>query len=243
MELNSDFNITKLFFSKDVNISADGQNFTIHVKTLNQILTDVEWGRFYVFITQKTGEEGKKTIYDILDINDSYSLVKMIIFDLGAYEQFRKFYDILLYGFEQLFDEYTVDTKTKQLKVEDVSITPEIWDYIIYILRLSYGEEIKAPMQFDSEEARQFFLAQQRYEKRIREIRSQGSSEENLIKVLLVITYAFPSLTIDYLGNQTMAQIHWLQKLASGAVSYEVNAKAFAAGNVKKDSRLEFFIK
>lgn len=244
MELNSDFNITKLFFSKDVIISADGQTFTIHLKTLKQMFTDMEWGRFYGFITQKADDEGKKTIYDILNINDSFALIKLIIFDLGSYDQFRKFYDVLLYGFNAITDDFSIDMRSQQLKFGDVIITSEIWDYVVYILKLSYGEDIKPPMQFDSEEARQFFLAQQRYEKRIRQIRSQGSTgEEGLLKVLMMIIYAFPSLTIDYLSNQTMAQIHWLQKLASGAVSYEVNAKAFAAGNVKKDSRLEFFIK
>jgi hypothetical protein len=59
----------------------------------------------------------------------------------------------------------------------------------------------------------------------------------------LAITYAFPSITIDYLLDQTMAQIQWLQKYAAGAVSYEVNAKAYAAGNVKKGKKLDFFIK
>lgn len=63
-------------------------------------------------------------------------------------------------------------------------------------------------MQFDSEEARQFFLAQQQYEEKIRNIRNQNGGEDSILKVLLTITYAFPSLTIDYLGNQTMAQIH-----------------------------------
>lgn len=50
-------------------------------------------------------------------------------------------------------------------------------------------------------------------------------------------------MTIDYLVDQTMAQIQWLQKHAAGAVSYEVNAQAFAAGNVKKGKKLDFFIK
>jgi hypothetical protein len=40
-----------------------------------------------------------------------------------------------------------------------------------------------------------------------------------------------------------MAQIQWLQKYAAGAVSYEVNAEVFAAGNMKKGSKLDFFIK
>lgn len=242
MELNSDFSISKLFFSKDINISADGDNIVLHLKTIREIFTDLEWGRFYSIISQKA-DESKKNIYTLLKISDSFALLRMILFTLGQYEQFRKFYDIFMYGLNEMFSKVEIDNAAQTIKIDDVIMTAEIWDYIVYILKLSYGEDIKPPMKFDSEEARQFFLAQQQYEKRIKEIRSQGGKDDNFMKVLLVITYAFPSLTIDYLSNQTMAQIHWLQKLASGAVSYEVNAKAFAAGNVKKDSRLEFFIK
>jgi hypothetical protein len=86
-------------------------------------------------------------------------------------------------------------------------------------------------------------MAQQAAEEKIRKLRAKKGDAEGLIKMMLVITYKFPSITIDYLFNQTMAQIHWLQKLAAGAVSYEVNAKAFAAGNTKKGKKLDFFIK
>lgn len=100
------------------------------------------------------------------------------------------------------------------------------------------------PPVFDSEEARKLYLAQQEQEEKIRKIKSQASHDkEGLMKALLAITYAFPSITIDYLLNQTMAQIQWLQKYAAGAVSYEVNAQAYAAGNVKKGKKLDFFIK
>lgn len=243
MELNSDFSISRLFFTKDVTITADGKQLIMHLKTIKDIFTDLDWCRFYGFISKKADENDSKNIYKLLDIQDSYALIKMILFDLGQYEQFRKFYDIIKYGLESLFVNIQYDMLSKQIIIQDVIITPEIWDYIVYILKLSYGENIKPPMQFDSEEARQFFLAQQQYEEKIRNIRNQNGGEDSILKVLLTITYAFPSLTIDYLGNQTMAQIHWLQKYAGGAVSYNVNAQAFAAGNVKKDSKLEFFIK
>ena len=100
------------------------------------------------------------------------------------------------------------------------------------------------PPVFDSEEARKLYLAQQEQEEKIRKIKSQASHDkEGLMKAFLAITYAFPSITIDYLFDQTMAQIQWLQKYAAGAVSYEVNAQAYAAGNVKKGKKLDFFIK
>lgn len=129
------------------------------------------------------------------------------------------------------------------------TITSEIWNYIIYVLKLICGEKVIKPLTFDSEEAKQFYLAQQKLEQKINRTREKGKTEngendrDNLMKILLSITYAFPSLTFDYLFNQTMAQIQWLQKYAAGAVSYEVNAKILAAGNMKKGSKLDFFIK
>ena len=71
----------------------------------------------------------------------------------------------------------------------------------------------------------------------------KNGDKDALIKIMLSITYAFPSFTIDYLFNQTMAQIQWLQQYAAKSVSYEVNAQAFAAGNMKKGQKLDFFIK
>jgi hypothetical protein len=55
-------------------------------------------------------------------------------------------------------------------------------------------------------------MQQLEYEKRIQQIRQKGNSaggdKEGLIKTCLYIVYAFPSLTLDYLFNQTMAQIY-----------------------------------
>lgn len=86
-------------------------------------------------------------------------------------------------------------------------------------------------------------MAQQAAQEKIQKLRSKQSDAEGLIKMMLAITYKFPSLSIEYLFNQTMAQIQWLQKYAAGAVSYEVNAQAYAAGNTKKGKKLDFFIK
>ena len=87
-------------------------------------------------------------------------------------------------------------------------------------------------------------MAQREQEEKIAKLKqSRDGDKDGLAKVLLSITYAFPSITIDYLCNQTMAQIQWLQKYAAGAMSYEVNAQALAAGNMKKGKKLDFFIK
>ena len=103
---------------------------------------------------------------------------------------------------------------------------------------------MEKPRTFNSQEEKDFYLAQKRMDDKIKKIKSQNKGDgANLLKSFVSIIYAFPSLTIEYLAQQTMAQIQWLQKYAAGAVSYEVNAQAFAAGNVKKGKKLDFFIK
>jgi hypothetical protein len=48
-------------------------------------------------------------------------------------------------------------------------------------------------------------------ERRIRKIKQQNankSDDNGIIKSMLAITYSFPSLSFDYLFDQTLAQIH-----------------------------------
>lgn len=111
------------------------------------------------------------------------------------------------------------------------------------MLRLSCGEKVEKPHTFASEDERQFYLAQKKMEEKIKNIKAQKPGDsDSLLKSFLTIQYKF-HLSFDYLAEQTLAQIQWLQQYAAGAVSYEVNAQAFAAGNMKKGKKLDFFIK
>ncbi|MBO5947570.1 hypothetical protein J6Q66_01895, partial [bacterium] len=105
------------------------------------------------------------------------------------------------------------------------------------------GEKVEKPRTFASEDERKFYMAQKEMDEKIKRIKTQAPGDaESLLKAFLSIQYKF-NLSFDYLGEQTLAQIHWLHQYAAGAVSYEVNAKAFAAGNMKKGAKLDFFIK
>lgn len=111
------------------------------------------------------------------------------------------------------------------------------------MLRLSCGEKVEKPRTFTSEAEREFYLAQKKMDEKIKKIKAQKPGDsEALLKSFLSIQYKF-NLSFDYLAEQTLAQIQWLQGYAAGAVSYEVNAQAFAAGNMKKGKKLDFFIK
>jgi len=244
MKIESNYSISRLFITKEIEITIDNkQSFIIILRPIKDLFLDKDWNIAYHLWTA-SGEK----LQQLLPLKDKeptpYDILKVIFFTIGQYDKYRKYYDIFFKKIKELIPGIEIDLGHKEIKVNDISITEEIWEYVIYLLKLSNGERVEKPPTFDSEEARQFYLAQKAAEEKIKKIKSQKEGDANaLAKIMLSITYAFPSLTFDYLYNQTMAQIQWLQKHAAGAMSYEVNAKAFAAGNVKKGKKLDFFIK
>ena len=244
--ITDDFSITKLFASKDIHLTMreDGDNklhyLTIHLHTVRDFYESSRWNIAYQLITR----DKYKQYFSIKEDADVTPLqaVKMVLFDLGQYGPYRETYNILREQIPTFLDDVTFNNK--QIASGDLIITEEIWNYIIYILKLSYGEKTDLPLVFDSEESRKFWLAQKALNDKIARLKAKKDGDKDaLIKIMLSITYAFPSLTIDYLFSQTMAQIQWLQQYAAKSVSYEVNAQAFAAGNMKKGQKLDFFIK
>ena len=240
MEITSDYSLTKLFITKEVKIFIDKKfAFTIKLKTIRDFYLDQDWNAFYNIISM-SDESFSKTI-GLKETKRSWDLISFFLNELGMYDRFRSINDIFQKEINDLFD--NVEWKRPQLLINGISMTNEIWEYVTYLLKLSYGEKVDKPLTFASEEARKFYLAQKAAEDKIRKIKSGNGDKDGLIKAMLSIVYKFPSFTFDYLFNQTMAQIQWLQKLSAGALSYEVNAQAFAAGNVKKGKKLDFFIK
>lgn len=241
MDIKSNYSITQLFVTKDITITVDGRSILLHLPTLRDLYEDLKWNNIF-FLWTRTPTEAQKYYYK--PINSRYDIIKLIIFDGAQYQEYSELCKLFQKYLTKLFNNVEYNYQTQSVIINNVTITDEIWDYILYLLRLSNGEKVTQPPVFDSEEARKLYLAQQEAEERVRKIKSDAvGDKDGLIKAFLAITYIFPSITIDYLFNQTMAQIQWLQKYAAGAVSYEVNAQAFAAGNVKKGKKLDFFIK
>jgi len=239
--IKSDYSISRLFVTKIIHIQTPDGVFAVKMRTLRDFYEDQDWNAFYHIISMS--EDNLKKSLGLQNKNEltHYEIIKILIFDLGQYNQYKKIYTLFIEQLNKLFKK--VELKNKELIVDGITITGDIWNYIVYLLKLSYGEKIEKPIVFSSEEARKLYLAQKANEEKIKKLRSKKAGEDEIMKILLSITYKFPSFTIDYLFDQTMAQIQWLQKYAAGAVSYEVNAQAYAAGNVKKGKKLDFFIK
>lgn len=241
MKLNNNFSITKLFMGKDIIVYVDNNSFIVRAHSVKDFYENADLNSVYHLWTSSLNDIQK--LY-FTEVKDSYSALATMIFDYGIFDRYRSIANKMREALKSFLPQVDIDMSQKIIKVNNITMTSEIWEYILYILKLSCGEKVNQPLSFDSEEARKFFMAQRERDEKIAKLRSQNNSDKDgLAKILLSITYAFPSMTIDYLCNQTMAQIQWLQKYAAGAVSYEVNAQALAAGNMKKGKKLDFFIK
>lgn len=245
MELTDNFSISRLFMQKEVSVFLDKKLITtIHLKTARDFVCNSQWNGIYQLWTDL--DEWHR-IFPNLQLDSIIEYLELLKFELGKYKQYSQFVDDMDQCFNETFDFIDFDFQLQKFILNGVIITPEIWDYCVYLLKLSQGEKVTKPRTFNSEEERAFYMQQLEYEKRIQQIKQKGNSaggdKEGLIKTCLYIVYAFPSLTLDYLFNQTMAQIYWLQKMAAESVSYSFNEKAFAAGNVKNGKKLDFFIK
>jgi hypothetical protein len=239
----NDFSITRLFASedKDVRVFVDKTQITLHLKTIRDLYEDEEWLTCYSIITRD--DKRKEYIPKPYQSLEPYNEIKTLIFELGLYSEYKRLVGVLRTQLESFIQDLSFDFERKEFVAGAVTITADIWNYLIYVLKLSCGEKEKKPMVFTDEASKQLYLAQLEMEKRVNKIKngSGKGDDAQILKMLLSIIYQFPSLTLDYLFNQTMAQIHWLYGYAMKSVSYEVTSAAYTAGNLKKGTKLHFF--
>ena len=240
MEIKDNFNIFNLFLDKKIKIYVDAKFFQLRLPTIKEFsLNDTINSVYHMW---NLSPDKMKAIVPTTG-DAPLDFVKTILFQLGIYKEYKEIVNRFKETLSFFIPNIEIDYKNKQLIVDGITITNEIWEYILYLLRLSCGEKVEKPRTFASEDERQFYLAQKKMEEKIKKIKSQKPGDsEALLKSFLTIQYKF-NLSFDYLAEHTLAQILWLQGYAAGAVSYEVNAQAFAAGNMKKGKKLDFFIK
>lgn len=239
--IKDNFSITQLFMSKQIRITVDEEYFYLKAPTVKDFYTNDDFNACYHMWTMPIEKLQK---YYIIPISSSFQGLQILLFDLGKYDKYQKLAKRSKQALKLILPTLNINISQRQLKISNIIMTEEIWEYILYILKLSCGEKVSQPITFTTEDARKQYMAQQKIEQRLAKIKQQRHVDsDSLAKNLLFITYAFPSLDFDYLCKQTMAQIHWLRQYAAGAMSYEINAQAMAAGNMKKNKKLDFFIK
>lgn len=240
MVIKDNFSIFNLFLDKKVKLTTQEGFFYIRIPTIKEFCLEEKINA--VFHIWTLPEEQRQKLIPV-EVQSSFELLTTILFQLAIYKEYSVIAQQFKEALQFFIPKIEINNKEKQLVINNVILTTEIWDYILYILKLSCGEKVEKPRTFNSEEERQFYLAQKKMEEKIKKIKAQKPGDsDSLLKSFLTIQYKF-NLSFDYLAEQTLAQIQWLQGYAAGAVSYEVNAQAFAAGNMKKGKKLDFFIK
>ena len=240
MTIRDNFGIFNLFLDKKVKIFVDNKSFMMKVPTIKEFCLDEKFNAVYHIVNLPSDKMRKFTV---IPCETSFELLNTIVFNLGRFKEYKDVLESFKYFLSLILPNIVIDFENKNFTINNIIMTSEIWEYIIYVLKLSCGEKVEKPRTFASEAEREFYLAQKKMDEKIKKIKSQSPGDsEALLKSFLSIQYSF-NLSFEYLAEQTVAQIRWLQGYAAGAVSYEVNAKAFAAGNMKKGKKLDFFIK
>lgn len=257
---DNNFSLFGLFVTKDVKIwsredGKAGPSFCFTVPTMRQRYNDDEIS-FTVNRLSMTDDNFKDLIPGV-PLNNFFDFLNCLFFsEFAGYKEIYGMAQKVKSGLVKRLKGFEIHRGVDDDPLKDVItvgnspriiMTSQICEYCQYVLRLSWGQKVSAPLAFKDAQLEKFYQAQKKYDEQIARRRSQAQGEkaggqDGRLKAFLTIEYRFPCYTHEYLLDQTMAQILWLQKYAAGAVSYEVNAKAFAAGNRKKGTKLDFFI-
>ena len=168
MKITDNYSITTLFITKNINIYCDNKIIKLNVPTIKDLYTNLDLNSIY-HIWTSSFEDLQKLYFT--PITDCFNAIETMIFEYGQYNRYRiiatKMREVLVW----LIPNINIDMKLKALSVDGLTITSEIWDYILYILKLICGEKVTQPLSFDSEEARKFYMAQREQEEKITKLR------------------------------------------------------------------------
>lgn len=127
MKITDNYNLTRLFITKDVNIFIEesGQKtqiLLIHLQPIKQFFLSRDWNIAYQLITSDRYKE-------LLHLQKEASVTPLqgcviLLTDLGKYPQFREVYNILREQLPIIIDGFRI--QDKQFFSNDVSITEEI---------------------------------------------------------------------------------------------------------------------
>lgn len=246
MTIKDNFSITQLFVDQTITIYVDEyQSFELKARPVKDFFNDKDWYKVFYFLTENPVNQ-YPSFFPQENINTFLEFLRILFFKYGYYKEYKDIIELFNTQLLKILPEFNVDYKDKLFYINDVILTEEICNYLVYLLKFIQGEKNSKPPIFSSPEVKALYEAQQAQAKKIQALKDQNGInaqyKDGILKMCLVITYFFPSMTIDYLLNQTMAQILWLNQYAAKAISYEVDAQAFAAGNMKKGKKLTFFI-
>lgn len=127
MTIDSDYSITRLFATKHIHIlikdeNKKSQRLTLVLHSVRDFMVDDHWNITYNVLTNS---KFKETIIQNSNFSD-LSFLKMLLYDLGAYDKFRETYTILCEQLPILFPGFALDPVNHEFVIDGVTITDEI---------------------------------------------------------------------------------------------------------------------
>lgn len=241
MAWRDSINLFSLFIDKEVVLYNDKAKIILLAPTVRSLYEKANLSLVVNFMRREFADMEK--LFKIWKPNSMFEILKLLMNEAGQYREFIGYKQGILEGLQNLFVDPVILDNLGNLWIGEVLLDEELYKYIVYVVRRLSGEKIEPPKVFKSKEEEEYFKMMEANEAKIRKIRQQSNRQEGQdveMKMMLYIQYAFPQYTIDYLADQTFFQLIWLQQKAIKAINYEVEAKAYAAGNMKK--KLKFFL-
>ena len=147
MEFKDSFSIFNLFLDKKVKITVDQKSFYIRVPTIKEFSLNEAINSTYHMWTMSTDK-----MEQIIHCKSSFEFVNNILFQLGIYKEYNSALKSFKEGLYFFIPDIEIDYKNKKLIVDDITITQEVWEYILHVLRLSSGQKVEKPRTFASED-------------------------------------------------------------------------------------------
>ena len=126
MTITSNFGITRLFVSKEIQVTIKDkseQNFIMRLKSIRETYLDPKWWITYNWLTRK---EARIFLKDKENISDLDAL-KMLLCSLGQYQRFSKLFNDVFYELQEIIPNFKIlNIQKQELAIGDIIITEEI---------------------------------------------------------------------------------------------------------------------
>lgn len=242
MAYQSDFSPFKLFVNHFITIY-DEKNIlertVIKIPSLRDKFENLNLNIFYAFFNQ--GLDKFKGLFSALKLscNNEFEALKCI-YQIGYIKELNFYYTSVTEALKFFFNsEVTYINDTFTVVKQNRTLDYDLFNYVMYILRLAEGMNIEPPRTFKTDAERQRYEKILEQEEKIRKIRAtgtklKGDNSMDPMKGFVSIMVAFPQYTIDMILDFTTCQIVSLQQYAARILKYDIEKRAYAAGNLKK---------
>ena len=123
MTITDNFNLFNLFLDKRVKISVDKKHFYVRVPTIKEFCVEEKINAVY-HVWNLPVEQMKK--FTILPCTSSYELTRTILFELGAYKEYKEILASFKEALYFILPDLNIDMDNKELITNSIIITQEI---------------------------------------------------------------------------------------------------------------------